>query len=143
MWRRHLSLLAFLLIVVASTDYSVVYRLLFRYDALRSTLRQAADPSPWFPEYIRFLGEVRRKTAPGDSIALAVPALHWEYGYSYAYYRASYLLAGREVLPLITPNDRFLPDNLSAADRVAAWQSRVLADRPALWKGHGGVLLGR
>lgn len=74
-----------------------------------------------FAGYVEFLADVRSHTRNGDSIALMVPSRSWERGYSYAYYRASYLLAGREILPLVDRNDRLIGENLRAAQYVAAW----------------------
>lgn len=143
MLRRRLALLAFVAIVAASVDFPLLHRVFFRYDQLRFDLRLTPDRGLWFPEYVRFLSAVRSRTSKGDSIAIAVPALRWEYGYSYAYYRGSYILAGREVLPLITPADRFLGQNLTEATYVAAWQSRLRTTRPVAWRGHGGVLFSK
>ncbi|MGZ7080903.1 MAG: hypothetical protein ACXVJT_15930 [Thermoanaerobaculia bacterium] len=73
------------------------------------------------PGYADFLADVRAHTRDGDSIAIIVPSRSWERGYSYAYYRASYLLAGRVVLPLVDRNDRVVTENMRAAHYVAAW----------------------
>jgi len=143
MLRRRLALLAFVTIVAASVDFALLHRVFFQNEQLRFDLRLTPDRGLWFPEYVRFLAAVGSRTSRGDSIAIAVPALQWEYGYAYAYYRASYVLAGREVLPLITPADRFLRQNLKEATYVAAWESRLRTTRPVVWRGHGGVLFGR
>ena len=63
--------------------------------------------------------------------------------YPYAYYRASYFLTGREVLPVIDPRTgEPIPANASAARYVAAF-----GDAPAsgelVWKGEGGALYRR
>ncbi len=68
-----------------------------------------------------FMSGVRERTRPGDRVALWVPYDEWEGGYSYAFLRASYLLSGRSVLPLIDRHDRALPDNILDADWVAVW----------------------
>ena len=97
-----------------------------------------------WPEYPRFLEGVRAHTRPGDKIAIVVPSLRWDEGYSYAYYRASYFLAGREVLPLADAKDRLQPANFRAARYVAVWRTELPAPRYAVvWSGHGGVLLRR
>ncbi|HEY8133496.1 MAG TPA: hypothetical protein VII12_16590, partial [Thermoanaerobaculia bacterium] len=81
-------------------------------------------------------------TQNGDSVVIVVPMLKWDEGYSYAYYRASYFLAGREVLPLVTPDDRPHPENVRTARYIAGWHMRR---QPGLgevvWEGEGGVLL--
>jgi len=105
-------------------------------------LAQLADGEWW--QYARFLEGVREHTHDGDTVTVVVPALKWDDGYSYAYYRASYFLAGREVLPLVTDDDRRHPWNFSAVRYVAAWhmQRRAGVGR-VVWEGEGGVLLQR
>ena len=73
------------------------------------------------PGYREFLEAVRAHTRDGDVVAILVPARRWEFGYSFAYYRASYVLAGREVLPLVWHHDELLGANFRAAQYVAAW----------------------
>ena len=99
-------------------------------------------PDREWQQYPRFLQQVRAHTKDGDTIAVLVPALKWDDGYSYAYYRASYFLAGREVLPLITADDRSHPENLRAARYVAVWRRPANSGMGAMvWAGEGGVLL--
>src|SRR5437016_14526709 len=69
-----------------------------------------------WPDYPLFLQGVREHTRPSDTIAVTVPAMTWDGGYSYAYYRASYFLTGREVLPLVAPHNERLPQNFRAAN---------------------------
>jgi hypothetical protein len=90
-----------------------------------------------------FIAGVRAQTRPGDKIALIVPPRHWNEGYSYAFYRASYLLAGRQVVPLVQPDDRMAMGNLGAATYLAAWRMPPIAGHPIVWQGHGGVLVRR
>lgn len=95
-----------------------------------------------WPQYPRFLDGVRAHTSPGDRVAIVVPAMQWDRGYSYAYYRASYFLPGRIVLPLVDPQDHLHPENFHAATCVAAWRSNFPQGRSTLaWSGEGGVLL--
>jgi hypothetical protein len=100
-------------------------------------------PDRGWGDFPAFLAGVRVQTRPGDSIALMVPARHWEGGYSYAFYRASYLLAGRQVVPLVQPDDRVAMGNLGAATYLAAWRMPPIAGHPIVWRGHGGVLVKR
>jgi hypothetical protein len=95
----------------------------------------------WWPDYPRFLSDVRQRTRDGDSIALLVPARHWDSGYSYAYYRASYFLAGREVLPLVQPDDRLVLQNVGRAHYVAVWRMPPVGRGTIVWHGHGGLLV--
>jgi len=97
-----------------------------------------------WPEYPRFLEGVRAHTRPGDKVTVVVPLMKWDEGYSYAYYRASYFLSGREVLPLVDAKDGLHRENFRAATYVAVWQAPFPAPRTALvWSGNGGVLLRR
>ena len=96
-----------------------------------------------FPGYVEFLADVRAHTRNGDSIAVMVPSRSWERGYSYAYYRASYFLTGREVLPLVRRDDSPIPENFMRAKYIAVWRRGVKdSTRHVVWAGHGGVLLG-
>src|SRR6185369_7940219 len=97
-----------------------------------------------WPEYPRFLEGVRAHTQPGDTIALVVPTLNWDDGYSYAYYRASYFLTGREVLPLSDSGNHLQLLNFRNARYIAAWRTPVpQAHFTVVWSGAGGVLLRR
>ncbi|MEA2164657.1 MAG: hypothetical protein QOK37_2784 [Thermoanaerobaculia bacterium] len=94
-----------------------------------------------WPQYPRFLEGIRAHTQAGDTIAIVVPALEWERGYSYAYYRASYFLTGREVLPYLDPQNARLPENLHTARYVAAFGVSLRAPADVIWQGDGGALL--
>jgi len=94
-------------------------------------------------QYLDFLEGVRAHTAKGDSIAIMVPARHWDDGYSYAYYRASYMLAGRRVIPLVTPDDRIVMGNLRQATYLAEWRHDLPVDQRIVWSGAGGKLVRR
>ena len=97
-----------------------------------------------WPEYPRFLEGVRAHTQSGDSIAIVVPTFDWDRGYSYAYYRASYLLTGREVLPLSDSGNHLQLLNFRSAKYIAAWRTEVpQAHFTVVWSGAGGVLLRR
>ena len=99
------------------------------------------NPDREWPRYPRFLAGVLAHTKPGDTIAIVAPAMRWDNGYSYAYYRASYLLAGREVLPLVDAKDERLVQNLHDARYIAAFGMLVNLPVDIVWQGEGGVLL--
>jgi hypothetical protein len=101
----------------------------------------AVFPDRQWPDYPRFLAGVREHTKPGDTIAVVVPAMGWDDGYSYAYYRASYFLTGREVLPLVTPENGRLPENFRAAKYVAAFGVTLRVPADVVWQGERGALL--
>jgi hypothetical protein len=90
-----------------------------------------------------FLIGVDAHTPPHTRIAIWVPFRQWEGGYGYAYYRASYLLPGKQVVPLLKPNeDRPQVENLAQADYIACWGGRIEAPGfvPAWQDGHGVLL---
>jgi hypothetical protein len=104
----------------------------------------ACVPDQGWEGYPEFLRAVRERTRAGDSIAILVPARHWNDGYAYAYYRASYFLAGRQVIPLVMPDDRVAPQNLQMARYLASWQKGIsMPGHPVVWQGMGGVLVRR
>jgi hypothetical protein len=141
--RRRFALLLFAALALLAIDPVVVRVALANRAAMHRFFTIFPDRL-WYPDYPAFLAEVRAHTQPGDTIAILVPSMRWEAGYSYAYYRASYVLAGREVLPLVQPDDSAVPENLARAKFVAAWH-RNLQDplRRVIWAGRGGALAER
>jgi hypothetical protein len=79
----------------------------------REPLRLKNDPTP--PELLQFAEEVRSRTRKGERVGLMFGAPH--HGFSYTYWRARYLLAGRTVLP---PMDIVAPED---ADVLALWRT--------------------
>ena len=141
--RRRIALVVFvaLAIISISTD-AIVFKVAFSNRAEMHRVFTAYPDRGW-DEYPRFLADVRAHTQPGDSIAIVVPAMRWDDAYSYAYYRASYFLTGREVLPLVRRDDASLPQNFGRAKYIAAWRRSVKdATRHVVWSGDGGTLLG-
>lgn len=130
-----------LAVISVSTD-AVVFKVALSNRAQMNRVFTAYPDRGW-DAYPKFLEDVRARTKPGDSIALVAPSMHWDGGYSYAYYRASYFLTGREVLPLVRQDDAPLPQNFARATYVAAWRRGVKDDtRHVIWSGDGGTLLG-
>jgi hypothetical protein len=140
--RRVLALLALTAIVLLRLEPQLLRLPFLNREFLARGL--TAYPDRLAPQYPRFLQAVRERTQNGDSIVIVVPMLRWDDGYAYAYYRASYILAGREVLPLITSDDRAHQENFNAARYVAAWRWNVPpAKLQVVWRGEGGTLLRR
>ena len=94
-----------------------------------------------WPDYPLFLQGVREHTNPGDTVAVIVPIMQWETGYSYAYYRACYFLTGREVLPLVTPDEQHLPQNFRAAKYIAVFGVGLRTPADVVWHSGRGALL--
>jgi hypothetical protein len=138
--RRILAACALVLLVALHFDYNLArFPFLNREAFHRYFTRQ---PDGQWDEYPRFLNEVRAHTKEGDRIALIVPGMTWDGTYSYAYYRASYFLTGREVIPLLYRTDAFIPANLERAEYLAVWHARG-PEATIVWQGEGGVLLRR
>ena len=139
--RRVLMTIALVAIVVTGIDPHLLSIPFYDRAALAPLFGQRY--ASW-RDYSPFLDGVRAHTHAGESVAVLVPAVHWERGYSYAYYRASYVLAGRVVLPLIDDADRFHPENLRRAELVAIWRAPVPpTHRKLVWQGNGGLLVRR
>ena len=137
--RRALAGCAFLILVALHSEFITLPATFVRWNALQ---RQLSDrPNGSWPEYPLFLDGVHDHTRAGERIAVAVPGMQSEETYLYAFYRANYLLADREVLPLYY---RKVPqrENLAAAQYLAAWQTSVPVAH-VVWRGHGGVLVSR
>jgi len=100
-------------------------------------------PGDWL-RFPRFLQEVRARTKEGDKIAVIIPTMKWDDGYSYAYYRSSYYLTGRDVLPLLTPDNQSHMENFYAAQYVIVWHRPVHPRMGSVvWEGEGGALVKR
>lgn len=110
-------------------------------DRAESVREMARYPDRVWPDYPFFLEGVREHTKPGDTIAVIVPAMNWDGGYSYAYYRASYFLTGREVLPLVTPGNVRLQQNFLAAKYIAVFGVGLRVPADVVWRGGRGTLL--
>jgi hypothetical protein len=136
--RRALTLLCLAAIVVLGVA-SRLLELPF-IDRGWAARTMARYPDRW-PDYPLFLEGVRAHTKPGDTIAVIVPAMTWDGGYSYAYYRASYFLTGREVLPLVTPGNVRLQQNFRAAKYIAVFGVGLRSPADVVWRGGRGALL--
>jgi hypothetical protein len=137
--RRALIVIALAAIVAMCIDP----RLLLMPFVDRAPYARALEgyPDRQWPLYPRFLEGVHAHTRPGDTIALIVPAMRWDNGYLYAYYRACYFLAGREVLPLVDPQNNKLQQNFRNARYVAVFGVTLRTPADVVWKGEGGRLL--
>lgn len=108
---RFIAGLLFAAIVACGIDFELV--------------RQLPDfTRPSMSEYDRFLMDVRRRTPPGASIAIDAPAEKFHPDYADRYYRASYELAGRRVIPLKDRDDRDHRERIAQADYVAVWDGK-------------------
>ena len=139
--RRVAALIAALAILALRLDRQLI-RLPFMED--RALLSEAFTKRPdrLWPQFPQFIAGVRAHTQRGDSIAIITRSLDWDDGYAYAYYRSSYLLAGREVLPVTMEDRKPRPENLKRAKYVAIWGRGAPPPNARLvWQGEGGFLL--
>ena len=81
----------------------------------RRPLREMEDPTS--PEMRAFLQRVRSQTHPGDSIGLDFAPPH--NGWSYSYWRASYVLSGRTIK---------LPGEMDA-NVIVSWPAETIERR--------------
>lgn len=129
--RQVLWSVLFAAIVIGGIDMRVV-RLLLRSD---TTLD---DPERDTRDYAVFLHEVAAHTQPGETILLVAP---W---YEYPFYRASYLLPDRRVIPLLERDERPRPERLRDASTVAVWRMpKPEGSFVTVWSGAEGMLLRR
>jgi len=140
--RRALAFLCLVVIVAASVEYRLLRILFIDRAPLSEAFERSADTG-WYPDFPTFIRGVRAHTKSGDTIAIIVPTPKWDGGYAYAFYRASYLLAGREVLPLVTPKDVVVMENFHRARYAAFWRVRPPAGAHVVWQGSGGALITR
>ena len=141
--RSALSVGCFAALVVASVRFPPLTLPFIDRRPIQQSMTISPDRGGWWPDYPRFLEQVRAHTRRDQSIALLVPTMQWERGYSYAYYRASYFLAGRRVLPLVLENDRPAPENLNRAQYLAVWRRPAPAGAQVVFAGYGGTLVSR
>jgi hypothetical protein len=141
-WRRVLALLSVIVILALRIEPQLIQIPFLDRKPLAAFF--ARRPDRLWPAYPRFIEGVRALTRDGDSIALIAPTLDWDKGYSYAYYRASYLLPGREVLPVADSSGGLHPENFRRARYVAVWgRDLPPGHNTIVWRGDGGVLLRR
>jgi hypothetical protein len=114
------------------------YVRIFTADAARRRAAMTELPYRKLPGLRRLLVDVDRSTPRGAKVAIALPFRDWEGGYGYGYYRASFLLPGKQVVPLLPPS------NLRFADYVVVWKGRpVIEGFVPLWTTSDGTLMVR
>jgi hypothetical protein len=137
--RRALQIAAYLVLaMLVIGGFEPYYVRIFGVDATRTRAAMTELPYRKLPGLRRLLLDVDRSTPPGAKIAIALPFRDWEGGYGYGYYRSSFLLPGKQVVPLLPPQ------NLRFADYVAVWKGRPAIDGfVPLWTTSDGTLMVR
>jgi len=131
-------------LLIALGAFEPFYLRVYRFDRARTRAMLIALPYRKSPSLRPFLQEISKRTDRTDAIAIFAPLRHWEDGYEYVFGHASYVLAGRPVIPLMDMQSRVHPENLAEAKYVAAYggEPSVPGFVP-VWRGDGGVLLQR
>ena len=121
------------------------YLRVFTFDAARTNAAMTELPYRKLPGLRRLLAEADRSTPRGARIAIALPFRTWEEGYGYGYDRASFMLPGKQVVPLLALNrDELQIENLRVADYIVIWKGRAAVNGFApLWTTEDGTLMAR
>ena len=133
-------------IAIAAGSFQPFYLKIFRIDIPSLRARLTELPYRKTPGLRSALVEVARRTPPGAHILLWTPDHTWDPRYDYAYRRAQFLLAGRDVIPLLVSNrDGIDARNPSAAQFIACWPECPPAPPGFVvdWRGDTGMLLRR
>ena len=138
--RRTLTILCLAAIVLARIKIDYVWRPFFDHAGLKAEMLRWPD---WWPQYPPFLDEVRAHTRNGDTITIITPVRSWNLGYAYAFFRGSYFLAGRRVLPYVSYEKVLHPENVLAARYVAVYRTAAPpgSGSNVVWRGKFGELL--
>lgn len=142
-WSRILAAVAIAAIVAGA--FEPFYVRIFLTDARQMHAYLTELPYRKLPGWRAFLTGVDARTPPGARIAIALPYGQWEEGYGYGYYRASFLLPGKQVVPLLELHaDRLAPQHLNDADYIASWRGEPRVDGfTTIWRTPDGALLRR
>lgn len=92
------------------------------------------------PGYAPFLAHVRAHTQHGDTIALVLSPADAS-RYEFAYYRASYLLAGRRVIPLFDRDGQMRRERVAEARYLALFRQTYAGPGEIVWRGADGLLV--
>ncbi|MGA7615483.1 MAG: hypothetical protein WBX15_09905 [Thermoanaerobaculia bacterium] len=120
--RRTILIIA--LLAVIAGDFDLFYlQPLFR-DRRPFAAMLTALPFRRMPGFVSFMASVRTRTRETDRIAIAPTAPRWESGYDYVIWRANYLLAPRQLVPLLDYRNELAWSNLKYADYLITWRRR-------------------
>lgn len=144
---------------IAAGAFEPFYLRIFTTNRAQLGAMLADLPYRKMPGMKPFLLEVRARTADGDAVALAAPfpptarpgggddsvvKTTREGAYDYLYNRASYLLAGRRLVPLPDPGGHPFPRELQNAKFIAAYRcDPAVPGFAVVWRGRDGELLRR
>lgn len=131
--RRTLGLLAIAALAIGS--FQSFYLRVWRQDfgALNAYLTEL--PYRKVPGMRTLLIEADRRTPLGARILFATPHKTWDDGYTYAFRRAQYLLAGKDVIPMLGP--------AREADYVVCWRCAPPRGFRVIFRNENGTLAKR
>ena len=112
----------------------------------RARLREMYSALPYrrIPGLQELLVATAARTPMGSRVLIATPHRPWDGGYGYAYRRAQFVLAGREVIPLLDPKtEQPSPENVRRAEYIACWRECPQGRFEVLWRGRDAQLLRR
>ena len=119
-WPFAAACLLSLILLVES--FSPNYLSVLTADRGRMAAALTARPDVQAPGYRRCLDRAGELTPRGASVAVLVPWRRWDPAYAYAYYRATYLLTGRRVVPLLDRHHVPHLERLRTSEWVVSWQ---------------------
>ena len=103
---------------------------------LRERMR-SADRAPGLAS---FVSEISRRTEHGDSIALVLSPADAS-RYEFAYYRTSYLLAGRRIIPIFDSTGQMKRERVADARYLALFRQSYVGPGEIVWQGDEGLLV--
>jgi len=133
---RRVAIVLFVAITVLSIDFRMFVDVAGPHDVLLKGLGRADR----VPGFAAFLKEVRAHTQHDETIALVVAAPD-PATYGYGFIRASYLLAGRTVIPIEGADAKFRAEAVRRAKYLAVFRLRYVGRGQIVWQGRDGVLV--
>jgi hypothetical protein len=129
-------------LALAAGAFQTFYLRIYTMDRAALHANFTAMTARRIPGLHELLLEVERRTPPGAKILLVLPHTPWQNGYGYGFRRAQYLLAGREVIPLIDRRSGAVdPAAWTRAEYVACWRGCAMPPGfQVVWQQEGGLI---
>jgi hypothetical protein len=114
-------------------------------DPTSTRLQWTEFPYRRVPGLRGMLFQVEQRTPQRAAVLLWTPHRPWQGGYGYAFRRAQYVLAGRDVIPYLDrERDVDMPQNVARADYIACWPAcPTFPGFEVTWRSRDGMLLRR
>jgi hypothetical protein len=129
-------------VALAAGAFQTFYLRIYTMDRAALRVSFTGMAARRIPGLHELLLEVERRTPPGAKILLVLPHKPWQNGYGYGFRRAQYLLAGREVIPLIDRETGAVdPAGLARAEYIVCWRGcAVPPGFQVMWQQEGGLI---